>query len=98
MGADELPTAALQSDELLEQLAAAEHGRWAHWQRYVHEQCTRLEDGSLVIPATQVAAWERQIATAYADLSEDERDSDRDQVRRYLPLIADALGRVHDEG
>ena len=31
--------------------------------------------------------WERQIATTYAELSEKEKESDREQVRPYLPLI-----------
>ena len=41
----------------------------------------------LIIPSKLVAQWERQIATDYADLSEKEKESDRDQVRRYWPLI-----------
>ncbi len=82
---------ALQRPDLIERLAEIEHERWAHWQRYVHDQCERLEDGSLVIPANLVSRWEHQIATSYASLSESEKESDRAQVRRYLPAIADAL-------
>ena len=73
--------------EFREQLAAIEHERWAHWQRYLHSKCEQREDGSLVIPAGYVANLERQIATPYADLSEREKDSDRDQVNRYLPWL-----------
>ncbi|GAA3514094.1 hypothetical protein [Georgenia daeguensis] len=83
--------AILESDALLERLAAVEHERWAHWQRYVHEQCLLAEDGSLVIPRDLVERWSTQIATPYADLSEEEQESDRDQVRRYLPLIVKAV-------
>jgi hypothetical protein len=78
-------TAALA--QLTEQLAAAEHARWTHWQRYVHSKAERLPDGSLVLPADLVAHWERQMATDYAQLTEQEKESDRDQVRKYLPLI-----------
>lgn len=74
-------------DELLEQLAAVEHERWAHWQTYMHSQCERGPDGSLTIPAALVERWERQAATLYADLSDREKESDREQVRRYLPLV-----------
>lgn len=81
----------LESEPVVERLAAIEHERWAHWQRYVHDQCERREDGSLLIPANLVARWEAQIATPYAGLSEEERDSDREQVRRYVPAIVDAL-------
>lgn len=81
----------LESEPVVERLAAIEHERWAHWQRYVHDQCERREDGSLLIPANLVARWEAQIATPYSGLSEEERDSDREQVRRYVPAIIDAL-------
>lgn len=74
-------------DELVEKLAEIEHARWADWQRWVHDRCVANEDGSLTIPAGNVARWERQIATPYADLSEPEKQSDRDQVARYLPLV-----------
>lgn len=76
---------------LMEKLAAAEHERWAHWQRYMHGQGDRRPDGSLTLPAELVQRWEAQIATPYAKLSETEKESDREQVRHYLPLIAAAL-------
>ena len=75
---------------VLEELAAIEHERWAHWQRYVHSKAVRQSDGSLVIPRELVAQWERQIATPYDELSEKEKESDREQVRKYLPTIAEA--------
>ena len=81
----------LESDQTLERLAAIEHDRWASWQRYVHDHCQRLEDGSLLIPAELAARWEMQIETPYAELSEPEKDSDREQVQRYLPTIIAAL-------
>jgi hypothetical protein len=78
-------------DRLMETLAGVEHERWSHWQRYMHSKCERKSDGSLMIPPELVDQWERQIATSYADLSEAEKESDRDQVRRYLPIILKAL-------
>jgi hypothetical protein len=78
-------------ETLVEDLAAIEHERWAHWQRYMHDKGNRLPDGSLILPADLVRRWESQIATGYSDLSESEKNSDREQVRRYLPLIAAAL-------
>jgi hypothetical protein len=78
-------------DDLLESLAAIEHERWAHWQRYIHSKGIRQPDGSLVIPAELVNRWEKQIATRYADLDDKEKESDREQVRRYLPVIKSAM-------
>jgi hypothetical protein len=76
---------------LVEKLAAIEHERWSHWQRYMHRQCIQQPDGSLLIPAELVARWERQIATTYTTLDDVAKESDREQVRKYLPLIASAL-------
>jgi hypothetical protein len=83
--------AVLQSGTLTEALAALEHERWSHWQRYLHSQCQPVSNGSLVIPAELVERWAKQMATPYAQLSEEEKDSDREQVARYLPVIAAAL-------
>ncbi len=81
----------LESSEVIDRLASIEHDRWSHWQRYVHTHCQRREDGSLIIPPELVARWERQIETPFFDLSEDERESDRQQVREYLPVVIEAL-------
>lgn len=82
---------ALESDYLLEELAAIEHERWSHWQRYLHDQCAPGPDGSLIIPGDQARRWSTQMNTPYSRLPDDQRDSDREQVRRYLPIIARTL-------
>ncbi|MCW2370321.1 hypothetical protein [Sphingobium sp. B11D3D] len=81
-------------DALIDDLAAIEHERWAHWQRYMHSKGVRQADGSLVLPADLVERWERQSETTYVDLSPEEKESDREQVARYLPTIAAALKHV----
>lgn len=78
-------------ERLTEQLAAVEHERWSHWQRYVHNKAVRQLDGSLLLSPDLVARWEKQIETKYIDLSEAEKESDREQVRKYLPFIVSAL-------
>jgi hypothetical protein len=72
---------------LIDALAAIEHERWAHWQRYLHSKGRIQDDGSLLLPAELVERWERQIDTKFENLSEDEKDSDREQVLKYLPLV-----------
>jgi hypothetical protein len=76
-------------DELVEALASIEHERWCHWQRYLHSRCVPSADGALLIPVELVKRWEKQIETPYSELSDEEKESDREQVRKYLPLIAD---------
>ena len=84
--------------ELIEQLAAIEHERWADWQRYLHSKCSWGPNGGLTIPTELVARWERQIDTPYAGLSEQEKESDREQVWRYLPIIEEELQAQYDAG
>lgn len=84
-------SALLRSSRLIEELASLEHERWSHWQRYLHEQCVPGTDGSLTIPGDLVRHWTKQMNTPYTQLSEKEKDSDREQVQRYLPIIAAAL-------
>ena len=77
-------------DKLFEQLAAIEHERWADWQKYMHSKCLEMQfDGKRYVyfPVELYDGWERQIATPYAELSEIEKESDRDQVWRYWGLI-----------
>lgn len=80
----------LHTRTLLETVAAIEHVRWSHWQRYVHDQCTTLDDGSLVIPPHLATRWARQMATPYPQLSESEKESDREQAGEYLTAIRNA--------
>lgn len=82
---------AQRMEQIVESLASIEHERWAHWQRYLHSRCMRASDGSLTIPAELVQRWELQINTPYNELSETEKESDREQVRRYLPIISALL-------
>lgn len=80
--------------EAMEKLASIEHDRWAHWQRYLHGKGTKQADGSLNLPAHLVTQWERQCNTSYDDLSDLEKESDRAQVRKYLPVVVDAVWKA----
>lgn len=77
---------------LFEVLSGTEHVRWADWQRYVHE---KLEDqavpGFLVLPKDLVGHWERQIDTPYSELSEREKNADREQVLRYWTILTESV-------
>lgn len=82
----------ITSNQLLEELSAIEHERWAHWQRFMHEHGERQPDGGLLLPSELISKWDRLINTPYAKLTIDEQESDREQVRRYLPVIDRAYG------
>lgn len=84
--------------ELVEKLAAIEHERWAHWQRYLHEKGEIQADGSLLISADLVQRWSRQYETPFCKLSDSEKESDREQVERYLNLIIEYVEQSLDKG
>ena len=67
----------LNSEPLLEALAESEHDQWSHWMQYMYDNwnednCTR---------------WRRQMKTPYSELSEREKDSDRDFARKTLSIL-----------
>lgn len=89
-----IPRSALDTPELIEIVANVEHERWSHWQRYLHQQCVQGADGSLVIPAELVTRWARQMDTSYAQLSEAEKESDREQAIEYLDALRQYLDAI----
>jgi len=83
--------------EIKEKLADIEHQRWADWQEYMFD-CAMIKSGddnlnirTFAWKTERVEGWNRQIETDYADLSEEEKQSDRNQVDRYWPLIEKLL-------
>lgn len=75
-------------EEIVEQLADIEHQRWADWQKYVHSKLETSENKNyLRLENTWIERWEKQISTPYNELTEKEKESDREQVRRYWHII-----------
>ena len=77
----------MSKEELIEQLSEKEHVSWAHWMHYLFSKCESLPDGSMVIPSELATHWKRQTYTSYENLSEREKQSDRDEVAHILPII-----------
>jgi len=71
----------------VEMLADHVHEVWGRWIKYMFGFCTPNEDDSLTIPREKVERWTRQRATPYAELSADERESDRVIAREMLEII-----------
>ena len=61
----------------IERLAALEHEQWAHWTKYMLGNLT----------ADNIARWIRQIDTEYGDLSESEKQSDRNWAYRVVRAL-----------
>ncbi len=77
----------MTKEELIELLADKEHAGWSRWMAYLFVRSKHQEDGSVLIPAELVEHWKRQVNTPYAELSEREKQSDRDEVAHILPII-----------
>jgi hypothetical protein len=80
--------------ELCERLASLEHERWSRWMRYMFECGVLNPDGSWTMPAEKVARWHRQMSTPYADLTEQEKESDRIEVEHTIVAIRDYKPRI----
>ena len=71
-----------------EQLAALEHEQWALWTQHLLDNYHS---------AAHVIGWRRQIATSYADLSEKEKDADREWADRVMELLGLSRWLVTEE-
>jgi len=68
---------------LVEKLANIEHQRWADWHKWIFKNWS----------SENVKRWNKQAEINYADLSEEDKQKDREQVYRYLPLLKASLKR-----
>jgi len=77
--------------EMRERLAALAHEQWSGWMRYLFNQCRPASDGTefVEIPAWAVKRWTRQMNTPYAELSDDEKESDRKEATRMIEVFAE---------
>ena len=69
-----------------EKKAKAMHDVWSHWMKYQFSMCHKNSDGDTVIPKELVERWERQANTEYGNLTEKEKQSDRDVATKFLAL------------
>ena len=87
-----------------EKLAVLMHEIWGEWWDYVFQRGYRAQiegewNSSFIVPDDLVERWNRQKATPYDDLSESEKDSDREQADKVLALLNEcfaASGRIEE--
>ncbi len=73
-----------EADEMFEALAAIQHEIWSHWMKYLFSISIENEDGTYTIRADKVKRWKKQLETTYSNLSEKEKESDREMVQKIL--------------
>jgi len=74
-------------NDLTEKLGDLVHRQWSGWMEYLFEKSTLNEDGTVTIPEYAVSRWKRQVETAYKDLPEEEKESEREKARQVIDAI-----------
>ena len=74
---------ALKATLDIEVHADLEHEIWSAWMKYMFSKGVKNDDGTWTMPAWAVERWARQMNTPYSGLSEQERESDREQVHKH---------------
>jgi hypothetical protein len=79
------------SNTFREDLAQLAHAQWSGWMEYMFTKAPLNADGTWTMPAWAVERWQRQMKTAYADLPESEKKSDRDEADKMLKVVDEHL-------
>ena len=75
------------TESLIEELAGVQHKIWSHWMKYLFSVCAESLSGSTIISPDKTKHWKRQANTPYSELTEREKESDRDQARKTLDVL-----------
>lgn len=83
-----------EAASLREALAELCHTQWSGWMKYLFEKCEDIPHPDsdvgevfVSIPTGLVYRWGRQLQTPYAQLSEEEKESDRKEADRFLAAL-----------
>lgn len=99
-------------EDFIEKGADLEHERWSKWQSYFFSKCSVKPQSQvngmddryvyLALPKDLYERWVRQMNTSYNELSEQEKESDRIEVRKYIPLVTELISsreeKAREEG
>ena len=83
-------------NNLREELSDLSHEIWSHWMRWMFEQggysTIQVDDNGKFITfwtmePERYERWQRQMNTSYHDLTEQEKDSDREQADKIIAVV-----------
>lgn len=88
----DLPALARETAEKLrEELAELCHTQWSGWMKHLFSKSSYPDPRGAIIPGNLTERWLRQMNTPYAELSDEEKDSDRAEADRFLAILQQAL-------
>ena len=71
-----------------EALASYAHEAWSGWMKHLFEESFYgRQTGTVTIRRWNVYKWTKQKETAYEDLTEKEKESDRKEARKILAVL-----------
>jgi hypothetical protein len=75
----------LQFESIVVEIEAEKlHNIWSHWMGYIFEVGNLDSDGNIVLNKDLVDRWKIQKETKYDDLTEEEKESDRNIVKKFM--------------
>ena len=74
-------------NEPVEELADKMHDIWIRWMAYMFSKNPPNKDGTWTMPKEFVYRWLRQMNTPYDELTEEEKESDRELALEVLDLL-----------
>ena len=73
-----------------ELLAEFAHKQWSGWMKYLFSKCVNPiepDTGTVIVPKWAVERWVRQMNSSYNELTEKEKESDRDEASKILKIL-----------
>lgn len=86
----------MKNPRLREKFAELAHEQWSGWMHYLFEKCDLIDD-NLIVPKWARLRWGEQMITRYADLSEEEKDSDRVEADKMLEVTEKHINQLQSE-
>jgi hypothetical protein len=79
-------------DEILEKIADLVHDQWIHWMKYLIYKKPLSYWDDVEIETVQFdikdwLRWHKQMKTPYSNLTEKEKESDREWARKYIQIF-----------
>lgn len=70
-----------------EELAKLEHEQWSHWMEFLNKNRSDVDQDRPGFNSLQWDRWLKQAKTPYRELTEEEKESDRQWARKALATL-----------